>query len=252
MTNGRFAGHHALVTGAGGGIGRDVAVALAAEGARLTLFGRRVTALEETARRAGLDAGRIAVAAGDVTDPVGVERAFGAAASEGAIDMLVTSAGVNYPGPLIETADDRLHEMLQVNVLGTLLTCRAFARHLLPAGRQGAIVCVSSQMGSVGYPGRAPYCATKHAVNGLTKALALEWASQQIRVNAVAPTFIETPLTAPMLADPSFRSDVIARIPLGRIGTVAEVTNAVLFLLSDQASLITGHILAADGGWTAT
>jgi 2-deoxy-D-gluconate 3-dehydrogenase len=112
-------------------------------------------------------------------------------------------------------------------------------------------VNLSSQMGAVGYPGRAAYCASKHAVNGLTKALAVEWAPAGITVNAVAPTFVETPLTAPMLADDAFREDVLRRIPLGRVGTVEEIADAVVFLASDSASLITGEILAVDGGWTA-
>ncbi len=106
-------------------------------------------------------------------------------------------------------------------------------------------------MGSVGYPGRAAYCASKHAVNGLVRALAVEWAPLGIAVNAVAPTFVETPMTRPMLADGRFREDVLARIPLGRVGTEEEVAGAIVFLASDQSALVTGHVLAVDGGWTA-
>ena len=112
-------------------------------------------------------------------------------------------------------------------------------------------MAVSSQMGSVGYPGRAAYCASKHAVDGLVRALAVEWAPLGIAVNAVAPTFVETPLTKPMLADDAFREDVLRRIPLGRVGHLEEVAGAIVFLASDQASLVTGHVLAVDGGWTA-
>ena len=112
-------------------------------------------------------------------------------------------------------------------------------------------MAISSQMGEVGYPGRAAYCASKHAVNGLVKALAVEWAPAGIAVNAVAPTFVDTPLTRPMLEDEAFRADVLRRMPMERIGTPADVVGAIVYLASDQAALVTGHILDVDGGWTA-
>jgi NAD(P)-dependent dehydrogenase (short-subunit alcohol dehydrogenase family) len=138
-----------------------------------------------------------------------------------------------------------------VNVLGTFLVCQSVGAAMIAAGTAGRIVNISSQMGTVGYPGRAVYCASKHAVNGLTKALGVEWGPHGITVNAVAPTFIDTPLTKPMLANPEFRADVLSRIPLGRIGTVDEVAAAILFLVSPQAALITGSIIPVDGGWVA-
>ena len=180
-------------------------------------------------------------------DADALEAAIGAAEA----DLLVCAAGINRPGPLADAAVADLEAVLSVNVLGTLLACRAFGRAALAAGRGGAAVMVSSQMGSVGYPGRAAYCASKHAVDGLTRALALEWAPHGIRVNAVAPTFIRTPFTTRMFEDPQFERDVLDRIPLGRIGETEDVTGSVRFLLSDEARLVTGHILAVDGGWTA-
>ena len=216
----------------------------------MTLIARTPEPLEEVADAARQHGVVVRVAAADVRDEPAIDAIFDGAARR-PIDLLVTAAGINRPGPLVSTPVSAIAEMLEVNVLGTLVACRAFARNLLATRRPGAIVCMSSQMGVVGYPGRAPYCATKHAVNGLTKALALEWATHPIRVNAVAPTFVETPLTAPMLAEPAFRDAVIANIPLGRIGQVDDVDGAVLFLLSDESRFVTGHVLAVDGGWTA-
>jgi 2-deoxy-D-gluconate 3-dehydrogenase len=145
--------------------------------------------------------------------------------------------------------------VFDLNVRATFLACRAFGRALLERGSSGsgrAIVTMSSQMGVVGYPGRVAYCASKHAVNGLTKALAVEWARERIRVNAVAPTFVETPLTAPMLADPAFRDEVLERrLPTGQLAQVEDVARAVRYLACDASSSVTGHILAVDGGWTA-
>jgi NAD(P)-dependent dehydrogenase (short-subunit alcohol dehydrogenase family) len=122
---------------------------------------------------------------------------------------------------------------------------------MLSRGVPGSIVNMSSQMGAVGYPGRAAYCSTKHAVDGLTRALAVEWAPRGVRVNAVAPTFVETPLTQGMLANPDFRAEVERRIPSGELATVDEVAAAVLYLARDESRSVTGHILRVDGGWTA-
>jgi NAD(P)-dependent dehydrogenase (short-subunit alcohol dehydrogenase family) len=247
----RFSARHALITGAGSGIGQAAALALAREGALVTLVGRRSSRLEETADRirASCETG-VTVASADVRDVAQLEAAFDAGQRQAPIDLLVTSAGVNHPSPLAATPIAQIGAMLDINILGTLLACRTFALQTAARGPR-AIVCVSSQMGVVGYPGRAPYCATKHAVNGLTKALALEWAPDQIRVNAVAPTFLKTPFTARMFVDDRFRREVINRIPLARLGTLEEVSSAILYLLSNEASMITGQILGVDGGWTA-
>jgi NAD(P)-dependent dehydrogenase (short-subunit alcohol dehydrogenase family) len=136
-------------------------------------------------------------------------------------------------------------------VRATFLACRAAGDSLLRRGAPGSIVNLSSQMGSVAYPGRAAYCASKHAVEGLTKALGVEWAPQGVRVNAVAPTFVRTPLTEAMLADPEFEADVLRRIPAGRLATVQQVADAVRYLACDASGSVTGSVLRVDGGWTA-
>jgi NAD(P)-dependent dehydrogenase (short-subunit alcohol dehydrogenase family) len=239
-------GSRAIVTGAGRGIGRDIALALAGEGVTVTAIARTGADLDELQELAARHGRELRTAAGDVRDAGFVDSAI----DDAGADLLVTAAGINRPGPITEVSDADIRQILDVNVIGTLLVCRSFGRAALAAGRPGAVVTVSSQMGVVGYPGRVAYCASKHAVNGLTKALALEWAPHRIRVNAVAPTFVRTPFTEPMFADAAFEREVLDRIPLGRIGEVGDVTGAIRFLLSQEAALITGHILAIDGGWT--
>jgi 2-deoxy-D-gluconate 3-dehydrogenase len=243
----RLDGQHALVTGAGRGIGRACTLALVEIGATVTLVARSGDELEEVAAEAG---DRATPHAADVTDPDAVTGAVRAALEHGDLSIVVNGAGLNRPGPTLEQDVADFDLVMDVNVRGTYLVCRAAGEVLVERGG-GRVVNVSSQMGSVGYPGRAAYCASKHAVNGLTKALAVEWAPHAVTVNAVAPTFIETPLTAPMFEDAEFKAEVLRRIPLGRIGSVEEVSAAVAFLASPAASLITGQILLIDGGWVA-
>jgi NAD(P)-dependent dehydrogenase (short-subunit alcohol dehydrogenase family) len=238
---------HTLITGAGRGIGRATALALAAPGATVTLVARREDELAAAAAAARERGARARVAPADVRDAAALERICAAAHADEPLDALVNAAGLNRPAPLTAIPLADLDAVLDVNLRGTLLACRAFGRAVRGGG---AVVNLSSQMGSVGAPDRAAYCATKFAVNGLTKALALEWAPR-IRVNAVAPTFVRTPLTEPMLRDDAFRADVLARIPLGRIAEPEDVTGAIAFLLSPAARMITGHVLLVDGGWTA-
>lgn len=168
-----------------------------------------------------------------------------------ALDILVNNAGTNTPLP-IETVDTAtLDRMLGLNVRAVFRASQSAARVMLRAARGGSIVHMSSQMGHIGAARRTVYCMTKHAVEGLTKSMAVELAPHGIRVNSVAPTFIETPLTQPMLADPNFMGTVLDSIPMGRVGRPEDVVGAVLFLASPASGLVTGDSLKVDGGWTA-
>jgi NAD(P)-dependent dehydrogenase (short-subunit alcohol dehydrogenase family) len=251
MLGGGLDGTHALVTGAGRGLGRACAVALAEAGAEVTLLARSAKELEALAAQIQSVGGSARVAAADVTDALALEGAIAAADAHHPLRTLVTAAGLNRTGP---SADYDLADwdlLMDVNLRGTFVACRAAGRAMRAHGEGGRIVTMSSQMGTVGYPGRAAYCASKHAVNGLTKALAVEWAADRITVNAVAPTFVDTPLTKPMFEDREFAAEVARRIPGGEIATVGDVAAAVLYLASASAGAVTGHVLAVDAGWTA-
>ena len=241
-------GRRALVTGAGGGIGAACSRALADAGADVVLVGRSKERLEGAASHVR-QAGRLAWCREcDVTDSRAVERTV---AADAPIHVLVNAAGGNVPEPFADVSEKNLDELLALNVKGTFITTQAVVRRMLAGGEGGAVVNISSQMGHVGDANRSVYCATKHAVEGLTRALAVELAPHGIRVNSVAPTFVETPMTAPFFTDEAFRRSVLERIPLGRIGVPDDVAGAVVFLASPAASLITGASLLVDGGWTA-
>jgi NAD(P)-dependent dehydrogenase (short-subunit alcohol dehydrogenase family) len=242
-----LAGRVALVTGAGRGIGRGCARALAKAGADLILVSRSPDELEaaaEEVRELGRSARPVAL---DVTDGKSIRHLVFELPR---LDVLVVSAGANIPEPFLDVSEEHLDALLALNVRATFVTVQAAARTMVDA-RGGSIVLLSSQMGHVGAAGRTTYCTTKHAVEGLTKAAAVELAPHGVRVNAVAPTFVETPMTAPFLAEAGFRDEVERRIPLGRIGRVEDVTAGVVFLASDAAALVTGTSLRVDGGWTA-
>jgi NAD(P)-dependent dehydrogenase (short-subunit alcohol dehydrogenase family) len=249
--DGPLAGRVALVTGAGRGLGRGCALALGRAGATVICAARTASEVEETAAAVAADGGTARAISCDVTDEAQVAALVAAAEEVGDLGVCVNSAGTNRTGP---TRDYRVEDwdmLFALNVRATFLVCRAAGDSMLRRGVPGSIVNMSSQMGTVGYPGRAAYCATKHAVEGLTKALAVEWAADGVRVNAVAPTFVQTPMTAPMLADPNFREEVLRRIPSGALATIDEVAAAVRYLACPESSSVTGHILRVDGGWTA-
>ena len=237
-------GQVALVTGAGRGIGRGCAEALADAGAKVIAVAR---SSDEIADVAAHESGRIEGWAADVTSDELLRRIE---AVEG-LSILVNNAGANRPQPFVDVDDDSLDFVMDLNVRAAFRVARAVARNMLNAGTQGCIVHMSSQMGHVGSPGRTVYCMTKHAIEGLTKAMAVELAPSGIRVNAVAPTFVETPLTKPMLDDPEFSEFVFGMIPMKKLGTIDDVVAAVMYLVSSGAGMVTGHSLRVDGGWTA-
>ncbi len=244
----RLDGKTALVTGAGRGIGRAVALALASAGAELVLVSRTLGQLEEVAREIKENGGHAQVLSLDVTDSAAVRRAV---ADLSALDILVNNAGLNRPQPFLEVDEDTLDRLLTLNVRAAFLVAQASARRMVAQG-EGVIINMSSQMGHVGSErDRTVYVMTKHAIEGLTKAMAVELARKGVRVVSIAPTFIDTPLVRPFFNAPTFRKWVLDRIPMGRLGTVEEVASAVVFLASPAAALVTGSSLLADGGWTA-
>lgn len=237
-----FSGQHAVVTGGSKGIGRAICVALAQAGAIVTAVARDPTDLAKVAA----EYPEIKTWQADVNDP-----AFGIELAERRIDIFVNNAGTNNPMPMVDVPLDVLDQMLNLNVRAAYLAAQGAVRAMVKAATGGAIINMTSQMGHVGSPGRTVYCMTKHALEGLTKAMAVELAPQNIRVNSVAPTFIETPMTAPMLGQPAFRAFVNDMIPLGRIGKPDDVAAAVIYLASPAANMVTGTSLLVDGGWTA-
>ena len=248
----RLDGKVALVTGAGRGIGRAIALALADAGAEAVLNSRSPAELAAVAAEIEGKGGRAKVLPFDVTDS---EAARAAIASLPRLDILVNNAGVNWPQPFLEVDDATLDGMIALNLKAAFVVAQAAALRMVAAGggvRGGVIINVSSQMGHVGSErNRTVYVMTKHGLEGLTKAMAVELAPQGVRVVSIAPTFVLTPLSKPFLDDPDTRKWILDRIPLGRLGTVEEVAHAVVFLASPAAALVTGSSLLADGGWTA-
>ncbi len=245
----RLDGLHALVTGAGRGLGAEISLALAASGANVYAMSRSAEDLQEVVNQIRSNGGKASAIVCDVTDPAAFDRAL---ATIERLDVLVNNAGTNFPGPFLDTTAEHLDAMLLLNVRAVFMSAQSCARKMIADGSNGGcIIHMSSQMGHVGSALRTAYCMTKHAVEGLTKAMAVELAPHGIRVNSVAPTFVETPLTARFFEDPAFKDWVMARLPMRRLLPATDVADAVCYLASHMATMITGTSLRLDGGWTA-
>ena len=244
----RLTGKRALVTGASSGIGEGCAVALAEAGAEVWLAARgkdKLLALQAEMAAAGWITHVLAM---DVADVVATESLV---AAHGPFDILVNSAGLARHSPAIDTTVDDYDQVTDLNVRGAYFLTRAVAKGLLAAQKPGSLINISSQMAHVGGIDRGVYCATKHAVEGFTKAMALEWGPTRIRVNTICPTFIRTPLAEQTLAIPERRKWIEEKIKLGRVGEVEDIMGGVVYLASDASALVTGSSLLIDGGWTA-
>lgn len=244
----RLDGRRALVAGASSGIGAAAAVALAEAGASVTLCARgadKLGVLADEMAKAGLSATVLPL---DVADVAATEAAVVAA---GPFDILVNSAGLARHAPALETTEADFDLVVGLNLKGAYFLTRAVARGLVAAGKPGSLINISSQMAHVGGIDRAVYSATKHAVEGFTKSMAIEWGPRGIRVNTICPTFIRTPLTANTFANPERARWIAEKIKLGRVGEVEDIMGAVIFLASDASAMVTGTALIVDGGWTA-
>jgi NAD(P)-dependent dehydrogenase (short-subunit alcohol dehydrogenase family) len=244
----RLNGLVALVTGAGRGLGEACAIALADARAEVILMSRTQSELDNLKARIEADGGVARTSICDASDPEAIAHVV---PTLGHIDILVNNAGTNIPEPFLDVSLDHLDTILNLNLRGAFLMAQAVARGMVERGQGGSIIHMSSQMGHVGAPNRTAYCASKHAIEGLTKAMGVELAPHGIRTNSVGPTFVETPLAAGFLKDPAFAKDVLERIPMGKLGQVEDVADAVVYLAAPASKMVTGTSLVVDGGWTA-
>lgn len=244
----RLDGRRAVVTGAGSGIGLAAAAALADAGAAVTLVARTFASVEAGAAAIRSAGGLASAAVLDVTDLPAVSEFF---AGQAPFHVLVNNAGTNRPMKMTEVGEADYDAVLDLNVKAAFFVAQGWARSLIDSGEPGSMIHMGSQMGHVGGPNRSLYCASKWALEGMSKSFALDLAAHGIRSNTIAPTFIETPMTRPFFADPTFRASVLQKIKLGRLGRVEDLMGAVLFLASDASAMVTGTSIVVDGGWTA-
>lgn len=243
----RLDGRRALITGGGRGIGLAAAAALAEAGAHVTLTARTSSEIEEAAESIRRDGGSADAIVLDMLDTAAVRSVVETADP---FDILINNAGTNRPKTMSETTEDDFDAVLDLNLRAAYFVAQAVTDKMLAAKMPGSVINISSQMGHVGGPLRTVYCSSKWAIEGLTKSLAMELGPHGIRVNSIAPTFIETPLAKEMMKDPAFREAVVSKIKLGRTGQVEDLMGAIVFLASDAAAMITGASLLVDGGWT--
>ena len=243
-----LAGKRALVTGGSSGIGLACAAAMAQSGATVVVAARNQQKVEETVAAISAAGGDARAAALDVAD---IEATEAFVAESGPFDVLINSAGMARHGPALETTHDDFDAVVNLNLKGAYFLTRAVAKGLIESGRPGSLINISSQMAVVGGIDRAVYCATKHAVEGFTKAMAIEWGGHNIRINTICPTFIRTPLTESTFANPERVKWIEDKIKLGRVGEMTDIMGAAVYLASDASALVTGTALMIDGGWTA-
>jgi NAD(P)-dependent dehydrogenase (short-subunit alcohol dehydrogenase family) len=244
-------GQKVIVTGGSKGIGKDIALSFAKLGAKVIITGRDESALSSTADQLKELQSECSYIVCDMQDVKNIyEMVDEAYIRNNGIDVLVNNAGINIPKPAIEVTEDDWDRVLDTNLKGVFFSSQRAGKYMIPQ-RKGKIINIVSQMAFVGYVKRAAYCSSKGGAVQLTKALAIEWAPYNIKVNAVAPTFIETDLTKKMFEDQSFYQDVVSRIPLGKLARPSDITGSVLFLASEMSDFITGETIKVDGGWTA-
>lgn len=248
MPSFRLDGRRAVVTGAGRGIGLGSAAALGEAGAEVTLVARSLSEIEAAAAQIVAAGGSAHAAQLDVADLDAVQAFF---AERPAFDVLVNNAGTNRPMPMTEVSEDDFDVVIDLNVKSAFFVAQAAVRRMIDEKVAGSLIHMGSQMGHVGGVNRSLYCASKWALEGMNKAFALDLAKYHIRSNTIAPTFIETPLTKPFFEDEAFKANVLEKIKLGRVGQVADLMGAVLFLASEASAMMTGSSLVIDGGWTA-
>ena len=252
MARFRLDNRTALVTGAGQGLGAAISLAFAEVGAKVILLGRTEKYLagvtEEITNKGGLAEYIVC----DVTDDKKIRSAITDLAE---LDIVVNNAGTNFPEPFVNVSDEHLDYMLDLNVRACFIVAQASVQRMMQDENRkekgGCVINMSSQMGHVGSPDRTVYCMTKHAVEGLTKAMAVELAPENIRVNSIGPTFSATPMVQRIVDTPEKRDFVLSRIPMGRLATLEDVANAAIYLASSESAMVTGTHLLVDGGWTA-
>lgn len=245
-----LSGKIAVITGASKGLGKDIAKLLATAGSRVAIVARDKEKLEAAAHELEIEGYDVLPLVCDLSKVEGIPMIMKQVYDHfGQIDILINNAGLNIPKPAEEVTEKDWDAILDINLKSAFFCSQAAGRYMVQRN-QGKIVNVSSQMAFVGYYNRSAYCASKGGLTQMTRALAIEWAKHRINVNAIAPTFIETPMTESMFCDPDFREEVISRIPLGRLAKVEDLYGAMLYLSSHASDMVTGQTIVVDGGWT--